>query len=95
MLIGSDAHSDCNHELISRTSALSRRQQVAIGARRAPVDTVDQHRQLFRAQRQRLTRLDVRRPQEDALLERMTDGYPTSWLDDLLPWNWEKIPVNQ
>ena len=29
------------------------------------------------------------------VLERMTDGYPMSWLDDLLPWNWEKIPVNQ
>jgi transposase len=29
------------------------------------------------------------------VLERMTDGYPMSRLDDLLPWNWEKIPVNQ
>ena len=28
------------------------------------------------------------------ILERMTNGYPMSRIDDLLPWNWPKIPVN-
>src|SRR6478752_4968749 len=37
--------------------------------RRAPIDAVDQHRQLCRGQRQRLTGIDVRRPEKDALLE--------------------------
>ena len=29
------------------------------------------------------------------ILERMSDGHPMSRIDDLLPWNWPKIPVNQ
>jgi transposase len=29
------------------------------------------------------------------ILERMTDGHPMSKLDDLLPWNWAKMHVNQ
>ena len=29
------------------------------------------------------------------VLERMTDGHPMNRLDDLLPWNWAKMPVNQ
>jgi len=29
------------------------------------------------------------------VLERMTDGHPMSALDDLLPWNWPKMPVKQ
>src|SRR6516162_5459817 len=37
--------------------------------RRAPVDALNQHRQLLRTQRQRPTRLNVRRPEEDALFE--------------------------
>lgn len=27
------------------------------------------------------------------VLERMSDGHPMSRLDELLPWNWQKIPV--
>jgi hypothetical protein len=29
------------------------------------------------------------------ILERMTNGYPMSQLEDLLPWNWAKKTVNQ
>jgi transposase len=29
------------------------------------------------------------------VLERMTEGHPMSRLDDLLPWNWAKMPVKQ
>ncbi len=29
------------------------------------------------------------------ILQRMTDGHSMSRLDELLPWNWPKIPVNQ
>jgi transposase len=29
------------------------------------------------------------------VLKRMTDGHPMNRIDDLLPWNWTKIPVNQ
>jgi len=29
------------------------------------------------------------------IIERMTDGHPMNRLDDLLPWNWTKMPVNQ
>jgi len=29
------------------------------------------------------------------ILGRMTDGHPMSRLDDLLPWNWAKKPVNR
>ena len=29
------------------------------------------------------------------ILERMTNGHSMSRIDDLLPWNWPKIPVNQ
>jgi hypothetical protein len=29
------------------------------------------------------------------VLERMTDGHPMSRIDDLLPWNLAKKPVNQ
>ena len=28
------------------------------------------------------------------ILERMTDGHPMSQIDELLPWNWAKKPVN-
>jgi hypothetical protein len=35
----------------------------------APIDAVNQHRQLCRGQHQRPTRFDVRRPQEHAVLE--------------------------
>jgi hypothetical protein len=27
------------------------------------------------------------------VLQRMTEGHPMSRLDELLPWNWPKIPV--
>ena len=27
------------------------------------------------------------------ILQRMTEGYPMSRLDELLPWNWSKISV--
>jgi transposase len=29
------------------------------------------------------------------VLERMTEGHPMNRLDDLLPWHWAKLPVNQ
>jgi hypothetical protein len=29
------------------------------------------------------------------ILERMTEGHPMSRLDELLPWNWPKMPVKQ
>lgn len=29
------------------------------------------------------------------VLERMTVAHPMNRLDDLLPWNWAKMPVNQ
>jgi putative transposase len=29
------------------------------------------------------------------ILKRITEGHPMSRIDDLLPWNWPKIPVNQ
>src|SRR6202453_350519 len=40
---------------------------------RAPVDAVDQHRQLRRVQHQRPTRVDVRRPKEYAVLEPLAE----------------------
>jgi hypothetical protein len=27
------------------------------------------------------------------ILQRMTEGHPMSRLDELLPWNWPKMPV--
>ena len=29
------------------------------------------------------------------VLERMSEGHPMNRLDDLLPWNWTQMPVNQ
>ena len=57
------------HRRVNQPQRSSRHRRSPPLFRRAPVDAVDQQRQLRRGQRQRLARLDVRRPQEDAVLE--------------------------
>jgi hypothetical protein len=51
------------------TSLLACNRRLPTLFRHPPVDTVDQHRELCPCQHQRLARLNVRRPQEYAILE--------------------------
>src|SRR5229473_761004 len=55
--------------LSQSVAALSRHRGSPLPLGCAPVDAVNQHRQLHRVQHQPPTRLDVRRPEEDAVLE--------------------------
>src|SRR5712691_3583624 len=76
MPAGRNTHVYHHRESISRNpnsagsrhpSAGNGRSPAAFGS--APVDPLDQHRELRRTQRQRPTRLDVRWPEKDAVLE--------------------------